>query len=237
MLDEVRALDPKPGLAFETTAVLAIRPDVLVTPDGRGGWRVELSGDALPRLLVNRRYHAMVKRQARTRADKSYLRERLSAANWLVRTLDQRADTILRIATEIVGRQTAFFEHGVERLAPLVLRDVAAALDVHESTVSRATANKYMATPRGTLAMRFFFTSGLATVDGAPKAVSSAVARHHIMAAVEGENADDILSDDRLVGHLRGKGIDIARRTVAKYRGAMHIPSSTVRRRMKSPVR
>ena len=237
MLDELRALDPKPGRAFEATEVLAIRPDVLVTRDGRGGWRVELNGDALPRLLVNRRYHAMVKRQARTRDDKTYLRERLSAANWLVRTLDQRADTIERIATEIVGRQAAFFEHGVERLAPLVLRDVAAALDIHESTVSRATANKYMATPRGTLAMRFFFTSGLAAVDGAPKAVSSAAARHHIKAAVEGETAGDILSDDRLVGHLRSKGIDIARRTVAKYRDAMHIPSSTVRRRMKKPLR
>ena len=237
MLDRLRALDPKPGLAFEETEVLAVLPDVLVSRDARGDWRVELNDDALPRLLANRRYHATVKRQARTREDRAYLSERLSAANWLVRTLDQRADTILRVATEIVARQTAFFDHGIARLAPMVLRDVAAALDIHESTVSRATANKYMATPRGTLAMRFFFTSAVSSVGGAPRAHSSTAVRHHIEAAIDAEDDGDVLSDARLVGLLRSKGIDIARRTVAKYRDAMHIPPSTVRRRIKKPLR
>ncbi len=232
MLAELRALNPKPGLAFDAEPTQPVVPDVFVRQHSDGGWLVELNSETLPRLLVNERYHARVSPTLRNRVDKDYLAERLSSANWLVKSLDQRARTILRVSREIVRQQDAFLIHGVRQLRPLVLRDIAEAVQMHESTISRVTTNKYMATPRGIFELKYFFTSSIAATDGTDP-VSAEAVRHRIRQLVDAEDTEDVLSDDRLVDLLRDEGVDIARRTVAKYRDALRIPSSVQRRRDK----
>ncbi len=233
MLAEIRALDPKPGLAFDNEVAQTIMPDVFVRAGAGGNWQVELNNDTLPRVLVNRRYVATVKRQARTKAEKEYLAERLTSANWLVKSLDQRANTILRVSIELIRQQSRFLTRGVRHLRPLIMRDIADAIEMHESTVSRVTANKYIATPRGIYEMRYFFTNAIRSTRNHAEAHSSEAVRHRIKTAIEAEDAEDVLSDDRLVAILRDEGVEIARRTVAKYREAMRIPSSVERRRRK----
>jgi len=231
MIAEIRALNPKPGLSFGGAPVAQITPDVFVRARADGGWQVELNNETLPRLLVDRAYFTSVSAQA-SREDRAFLRDCLSAANWLVKSLDQRARTILKVAEEIVRRQDGFLRHGAEHLNPMTLRDIAGEIDMHESTVSRASAHKFMATPRGLFEFRYFFTSAVAAADGTPAHSSEAV-RHRIRQLVESETPGAVLSDDQIVEALKGQGVDIARRTVAKYRELMRIPSSRERRRAK----
>jgi RNA polymerase sigma-54 factor len=228
MVAELRALNPKPGLAFDTAVAEPVVPDVLVRPQA-GGFAIELNNDTLPRVLVNNRYYAEVAGAARSKADKDYLAERYQQANWLVKALHQRATTILKVATEIVRQQEGFFRHGVQHLRPLVLRDIAEAIEMHESTVSRVTSNKYMASPRGIFELKYFFTSAIAAASGG-ESLSAEAVRYRIKGLIDAEG-DDVLSDDRIVEILLEQGIDIARRTVAKYREALRIPSSVQRRR------
>ncbi|MFQ5957941.1 MAG: RNA polymerase factor sigma-54 [Alphaproteobacteria bacterium] len=233
MLAEIRALNPKPGLTFDKEVARTIVPDVFVRTSSDGNWNVELNNDTLPRVLVNRRYFATVNRQARTKEEREYLAERLTSANWLVKSLDQRANTILRVSIELIRQQSPFLTRGVRYLRPLIMRDIADAIDMHESTVSRVTANKYIATPRGIYEMRYFFTNAIPSTRSHTEAHSSEAVRYRVKALIEAEDASDVLSDDRLVAILKGDGVDIARRTVAKYREAMRIPSSIERRRQK----
>ena len=231
MLDEIRALNPKPGLAFSSEVAQTLVPDVMVRQGANGEWIVELNNDTLPRVLVNERYYAIVAKRATNKRDKEYISGCLNTANWLVKSLAQRATTILRVATELVRQQEGFLNHGVQHLRPLVLRNIAEVIDMHESTVSRVTANKYMITPRGTFEMRYFFTTAIASSHHGDAAYSSESVRHRIKALIDAEDAHATLSDDRLTAILHAEGIDIARRTIAKYREAMNIPSSMHRRR------
>jgi RNA polymerase sigma-54 factor len=235
MLRELRALDPKPGSAFGATVLQPVVPDVVVRAAPDGSWRIDLNSDTLPRVLVNRSYYARVARDAKKGDDRAYLTECLQTANWLVKSLDQRARTILKVATEIVRQQDAFLAHGVEHLRPLNLKTVAEAIAMHESTVSRVTSNKFMATPRGVFELKYFFTASIASSEGG-EAHSAEAVRHRIKTLIDAEPADDVLSDDALVKILRESGIDIARRTVAKYREALRIPSSVQRRREKQAL-
>jgi RNA polymerase sigma-54 factor len=232
MIGEIRQLNPKPGLAFGSTVVQPIVPDVFVRPGPDGGFLVELNSDTLPKLLVNQTYHDEVATAARGPKEKAYLADCLQTATWLIRALDQRAKTILKVSTEIVRQQDTFFVHGVQHLRPLNLKTVADAIGMHESTVSRVTANKYMATNRGIFELKYFFTSAIAAADGGAAHSAEAV-RHRIKQLIDAESPADVLSDDTIVERLREAGIDIARRTVAKYREAMRIPSSVYRRREK----
>jgi RNA polymerase sigma-54 factor len=232
MIVEIRRLNPKPGLAFGSILVQPIVPDVFVRPSPEGAWLVELNSDTLPKVLVNQGYYAEVSKTAATPTEKSYLVECLQSATWLVRALDQRARTILKVASEIVRQQDAFFVHGIQHLRPLNLKTVADATGVHESTVSRVTANKYMATSRGMFELKYFFSSAIAAADGG-EAHSAEAVRHRIKQLIEAEDAQHVLSDDTIVEKLSAAGIEIARRTVAKYREAMRIPSSVRRRRSK----
>lgn len=236
MLAELRTLDPRPGQAFEFEPIQPVQTDLYLTPakdpdTGEEGWHIELNTDALPKVLVDRNYHATLMKGARAKPDRDFVAERFQSANWLVKTLEQRATTILKVAREIVRQQDGFFRHGVSALKPLVLRDIAIATELHESTVSRVTSNKYIDTPRGIFELKYFFTSALpARTPGV--VVSSESVRSRIRLLVGGENAHQPLSDDRIVDLLKGEGIEIARRTVAKYREAMRIPSSAERRRL-----
>ncbi|MGD9844087.1 MAG: RNA polymerase factor sigma-54 [Variibacter sp.] len=232
MIAEIRHLNPKPGLVFGSSLVQPVVPDVLVRTGPDGGWQVELNSETLPRVLINQTYYAAVTKSARHASEKSYLADCLQNATWLVRALDQRARTVLKVSTEIVRQQDAFFAYGVQHLRPLNLRTVADAISMHESTVSRVTANKYMATPRGIFELKYFFTSAIASADGG-NAHSAEAVRDRIKRLIDAESSSDILSDDTIVEKLREAGIDIARRTVAKYREAMRIPSSVQRRREK----
>jgi RNA polymerase sigma-54 factor len=232
MIGEIKRLDPKPGLKFGASRMQTVVPDVFVRPGPDGGWLVELNSDTLPRVLVNQTYYSELAGSLRQGQDKSYFSDCLQNATWLVRALDQRARTILKVATEIVRQQDGFFLHGVAHLRPLNLKTVADAIQMHESTVSRVTANKYMATTRGIVELKYFFTASIASADGGD-AHSAESVRHRIKQLIDAESSADILSDDTLVDMLRGAGIDIARRTVAKYREAMRIPSSVQRRRDK----
>jgi RNA polymerase sigma-54 factor len=231
MIAEIRALNPKPGLAFGAEPVRPVVPDVYVREGADGSWHVELNSDTLPRVLVNSRYYAEVNKSARSKDDKNYLTECLNGANWLVKSLDQRARTIVKVASEIVRQQDAFLTHGVRHLRPLNLRLIADAISMHESTVSRVTSNKYMSTPRGLFELKYFFTSAIQAVNGG-EAHSAESVRDRIRELIENER-DDVLSDDRIVTMLSADGIDIARRTVAKYREALRIPSSVERRRLR----
>jgi RNA polymerase sigma-54 factor len=232
MIAEVRKLNPKPGLAFGSTLVQPIVPDVFVRPGPDGGFIIELNSDTLPKVLVNQTYHAELAKTAKNEKDKGYLADCLQTATWLIRALDQRAKTILKVSTEIVRQQDAFFVHGVRHLRPLNLKTIADAIDMHESTVSRVTANKYMATSRGIFELKYFFTSAIAAADGG-EAHSAEAVRHRIRQLIDAESPEQVLSDDTIVEKLREAGIDIARRTVAKYREAMRIASSVQRRREK----
>lgn len=231
MVAEVKRLNPKPGLKYGSTPAQPIVPDVLLRSLPDGSYHVELNSDTLPRVLVNRTYYATVSKSA-NKTDKSYLVDCLQTANWLVKSLDQRARTILKVAQEIVRQQDAFFAYGVRHLRPLNLKAVADAISMHESTVSRVTANKYMATNRGLFELKYFFTSAIAaTAEG--DFHSSESVRHRIREMIDAEPAAKVLSDDKIVDRLKDDGIDIARRTVAKYREALGIPSSVQRRRLK----
>ena len=232
MLAEIRSLDPRPGLAFEGGIADTVVPDVVVRQAADGSWAVELNPDALPRVLVDQTYFATVSKRAASQDDRDFLAECMQNANWLTRSLDQRARTILKVATEIVRQQDAFLVHGIRHLRPLNLRAIADAIGMHESTVSRVTANKYMMTPRGVFELRYFFTVAIAAVEGGDAHSSEAV-RDRIRELIDAEKPLDVLSDDAIVDILKKNGVDIARRTVAKYREGMSIPSSVQRRREK----
>jgi len=233
MLAEIRSLNPKPGLAFGAEQVAPVVPDVFVRVGNDGGWNVELNSDTLPRLLVNSRYYSQVSKGARDKDSKTYLLDCLNNANWLVKSLDQRARTILKVASEIVRQQDSFLTYGVRHLRPLNLRTIADAISMHESTVSRVTSNKYIATPRGLFELKYFFTASIQSVDGAESHSAEAV-RDRIREMIDKEAPREILSDDSIVSLLTADGVHIARRTVAKYREAMRIPSSVERRRLKA---
>ncbi len=232
MIAEIKALNPKPGLSYGGSPIQPVVPDVLVRSAADGSWLVELNSETLPRVLVNRVYYTRVTRNARSTQDKDFLMGCLQSASWLVKSLDQRARTILRVAEEIVRQQDRFLAHGVQYLRPLNLKTVADAIKMHESTVSRVTSNKYISTPRGLFEMKYFFTSAIASAsDG--EAHSSEAVRHRIKTLIDAETANTVLSDDKLVELLSQEGVEIARRTVAKYRESMRIPSSVQRRREK----
>lgn len=230
MLEELRQLNPKPALAYTADVAPPIVPDVILRAQPGSGWSVELNNDNLPRVLANEKYYARVQAGVRNKSDREYLSERWQQANWLVKALHQRATTILKVAAEIVRQQDNFFVHGVRHLKPLILRDIAGAVEMHESTVSRVTQHKFIATPRGVFELKYFFTTALACT-GSSETVSSQAVRERIRELIENESAGEILSDDRITEILRTEGIHIARRTVAKYREAMRIASSAHRRR------
>ena len=231
MIAEVRSLNPKPGFAFGGGTVQVVVPDVFVRKAPDGGWKVELNNDTLPKILVNRHYYTEVSKTNQKDEDNEFLTEQFANANWLAKSLDQRARTILKVSREIIRQQDEFFVRGVKYLRPLNLRAVADAISMHESTVSRVTANKFMATPRGLFELKYFFTAAIASNTGG-EAYSAEAVRHRISELVEKETPDSVLSDDKIVEILRKEGIDIARRTVAKYRETLNIPSSVQRRRM-----
>jgi RNA polymerase sigma-54 factor len=219
-------------MAFGSEPVTPVVPDVFVRVGPDGAWLVELNSDTLPRLLVNNQYYAKVAKGARDKDSKNYLADCLNNANWLVKSLDQRARTILKVSSEIVRQQDSFLTHGVRHLRPLNLRTIADAIQMHESTVSRVTSNKYISTPRGVFELKYFFTASIQAVNGAESHSAEAV-RDRIRELIENEEGVEILSDDRIVSMLTADGVNIARRTVAKYREAMRIPSSVERRRQK----
>jgi RNA polymerase sigma-54 factor len=231
MIAELRALDPKPGANHDAPPPPAVVPDVLLRRAPDGGWHLELNTETLPRVLVNQAFAARLP-PGSGREARSYVAEQLASANWLVRSLQQRAQTILKVAAEIVRQQDGFFRHGVGHLRPLILRDIAAEVELHESTVSRVTSNKYIGTPRGTFELKYFFTTAIAGTSG--ETHSAEAIRHRIRSLVANEPPEDVLSDDAIVAILRREGVDIARRTVAKYREALRIPSSVQRRREKA---
>ena len=233
MVAEIGRLNPKPGVDFDSEVVQEMVPDVFVRRRANGGWSIDLNTDVLPKVLVDMVYHADIAARAKSREDKTYITEQLHAANWLIKSLDQRARTILRVATELVRQQDAFLVYGVEFLKPLNLRDIAVEIDMHESTVSRVTANKFIATPRGIHPMKYFFTAAISSSGGGQAHAAEAV-RHRIRQLIEAETPDAVLSDDDIVEALYGADIDIARRTVAKYRDALRIPSSVERRRLRA---
>ncbi|MGF1463095.1 MAG: RNA polymerase factor sigma-54 [Maricaulaceae bacterium] len=235
MIAELRALTPKPGFAFGGEAAQSVAPDVFVRPSPDGSWMVELTTDTLPRVLVNTRYYATVAQAAHTDAEKTFISECHQNASWLVKSLDQRARTILKVAREIVRQQDAFLTYGVRHLRPLNLKVIAEAIGMHESTVSRVTSNKYMATPRGLFELKYFFTSAVPAAGGG-EAHSAEAVRDRIKTLIDQETADAVLSDDRIVELLREAGVESARRTVAKYRDALKIPSSVQRRRLLKAV-
>lgn len=234
MIADVRALNPKPSGSFDHSVAQTAVPDVLMKALPKtvgGGWRVELNSDTLPRVLVNQTYYKEVAGQTSDKTGKEYLSTQLANANWLVKALDQRAQSILKVASEIVELQNGFFLYGIEFLKPLTLREIAEAVDLHESTVSRVTTGKYIGTPRGLLELKFFFTSSIEGADG--QAISSETVKARIKSLTDDEPADGVLSDDDLADLLTKEGMAVARRTVAKYREALNIPSSVLRRRIK----
>jgi RNA polymerase sigma-54 factor len=232
MVAEIQSLNPKPALAFDHDVAQTVTPDIFMRPQAGGGWIVELNNETLPRVLVNNHYYARISREVRDKGEKQYINECLQSASWLVKSLHQRATTILKVSTEIIRQQDGFFVAGIRGLRPLILRDVAEAIEMHESTVSRVTSNKFMATPRGIYELKYFFTNAIGSSDGGDTHSSESV-RHRIKALIDTETAKTVLSDDALAETLQKEGIDIARRTVAKYREAMRIPSSVRRRREK----
>ncbi|MEP3655200.1 MAG: RNA polymerase factor sigma-54 [Litorimonas sp.] len=232
MIELLRKLSPKPGQAFGGTMAGVVEPDVFIRETPNGGWSVELNADTLPRVLVNKRYYNEIKKAGGDNDDaRTFISDCHADANWLVKSLDQRARTILKVSSEIVKQQDGFFAFGIDHLRPLKLRDVADAIEMHESTVSRVTSGKYMHTPRGLFELKFFFTAAIPSLDGGEGHSAEAV-RHKIKILISEETATTIVSDDKMVQLLRDQGIDIARRTVAKYREALGIPSSVERRRI-----
>ena len=238
MVAEIRRLDPKPGARFTQEPLRPLIPDVLMRPmpiqaDGLGEWMLEINPETMPRLLIRRGFHARMAASA-SRETRSFLSEQLQGAAWLVKALESRAHTILRVSGEIVRRQDGFFRHGISHLRPLTLREVAAEVGLHESTVSRVTSNKSIATPRGIFELKFFFTTALAGADG--QTHSAETVRHRVGQIIVAESPKNILSDDAIAALLQKEGIDIARRTVAKYREALRIPGSAQRKREKIPA-
>jgi RNA polymerase sigma-54 factor len=233
MLGDIRALNPKPAADFDHLLVQTAVPDVLMRRLPKnlgGGWRVELNSETLPRVLVNETYYTEVAGHTRAKKDKEYLSQQLQNAHWLVKAMDQRAKTILKVAGEIVEAQDGFFLYGIEFFKPLTLKDIAEKIGMHESTVSRVTSNKYIGTPRGIFELKYFFSTALGEGAGAH---SSETVRARIRTLIDAEDAKKVLSDDAIVEILNKEGVDIARRTVAKYREEMRIPSSVQRRRTK----
>ena len=233
MVREIRALNPKPGLAYGGVSVQPVVPDIFIKKTRAGTWVVELNSDTLPKVLVNSQYVTELKDVGGSKEAKAFVSDCVSNANWLVKALDQRARTILKVSTALVKRQALFFEHGVRFLKPLTLKDIADEIDMHESTVSRVTNNKFMACPRGMFELKYFFTSAISAGDGGD-AHSSESVKYRLKELIDGEDPKKILSDDKLVALMKAEGIDIARRTVAKYREALKIPSSVQRRRLKN---
>lgn len=237
LVEEIKTLNPKPAGEFDHLVVQTAIPDVLMKRLPKnlgGGWRVELNHETLPRVLVQNEYVAEVSAKAKSKEDKSYVSEQLASANWLVRALDQRAQTILKVGSAIIEHQDAFFNYGIEFLQPLTLKEIADEIEMHESTVSRVTNNKYIGTPRGLFELKFFFTTALVSSGGIAHSAEAIKAR--IKTLIEAEDPKKILSDDKIVVILKEEGIDLARRTVAKYREAMHIGSSVQRRKQKKSL-
>jgi RNA polymerase sigma-54 factor len=232
MITELKDLNPKPGHAFGSEPVQPVVPDVYVRAAQDGSWLVELNNDTLPRVLFSNQYLSKVSRTASREEDKNYLNECQTNATWLIKSLDQRAKTILKVAREIVRQQDAFLVLGVQHLRPINLKTVAEAIEMHESTVSRVTSNKYMATPRGTYELKYFFTTAIASSTAGGDSHSAESVRQRIKDMITAEAPKSILSDDTIVEILKGEGIEIARRTVAKYRESLNIPSSIQRRRI-----
>jgi len=228
---KLRTLSPKPGLAFGGEMAAAVEPDVFIRETSHGGWKVELNSDTLPRVLVNNRYFSEVCGPGTDDATQVFMTECQQSANWLVKSLDQRARTILKVASEIVKLQDGFFAYGIDHLRPLNLKTVADAIDMHESTVSRVTSNKYMSTTRGLFELKYFFTASIPALDGG-EAHSAEAVRHKIKILISEETVGHVKSDDKIVKLLKAQGIDIARRTVTKYRESMGVPSSVERRRI-----
>ncbi len=233
MIAEIKALNPKPGLAYNVDPPDTAIPDVLIQPLNGHRWRIELNSATLPRVLVDSAYFAELSSRKLERREKEYLSERMQSANWLAKALDQRARTVLRVSKAIFARQLGFLTHGVQQLRPLVLRDIAEATGLHESTVSRATSDKFVATPWGTFPLKYFFTTAIAATSGDESHSAEAI-RQQIKRMVDRESADAVLSDDQIVAALEKAGVAIARRTVAKYREALGIASSVQRRRIKA---
>lgn len=236
MLSEIRGLNPRPGAGFETGSCETIIPDIIVHPSTDGSWLIDLNPETLPRVLVNHSYFMEVsKLKPRAGEDGEFLSTCMQTANWLTRSLDQRARTIMKVASEIVRQQDAFLLHGVDHLRPLNLKQVADAIKMHESTVSRVTSRKYMLTPRGVFELKYFFSVSIGSSEGGDNHSAEAV-RHRIRTMIAQEAPSSVLSDDDIVDQLKKSGIDLARRTVAKYREAMNIPSSVQRRREKKAM-
>ena len=232
MAGEIRRLDPKPGRSFGAKAAQPVTPDVIVRAGPDGAWHIELNADVLPRVLINQTYAAKVSKSNASESDRSFVSNCLQSASWLTKSLEQRAKTILKVSAEIVRQQDAFFLRGVEHLRPLNLKTVAEVIGMHESTVSRVTSNKYMMTPRGLFELKYFFTTAIAAGFGA-EAHSAEAVRFKIRQMIDTEDPRDVLSDDAIVMRLKDDNIEIARRTVAKYRESLRIASSVERRREK----
>lgn len=234
MIQKIKTLNPKPGLEFDhTLEPPTVIPEVIVRPEkqsGHAGWAVELNASTLPKVLINQDYFQFVKRNQARENSADYIQEKLNSANWLIKSLHQRATSILRVASEIVRQQEAFLNHGIQYMRPLVLKDIAEKLGLHESTISRVTTNKYMATPRGIFEMKYFFNASIISINGAEGHSSESV-RYRIKKLIEEEDPKAPLSDDQLVDVLKGQGVHIARRTIAKYRDSLNIPSSFERKR------
>jgi len=233
MIIEIKELNPKPAMAFDHEVIRTVTPDIFMRALPDQSWHIELNTENLPKVLVNNQYQAAVNKVAQSKEDKRYIQDQLQSASWLVKSLHQRATTILKVATELVRQQDTFFKRGIRYLKPLVLRDIADAIEMHESTVSRVTTNKYMATPRGIFELKYFFTSSINATNGGDTLSAEAV-KYQIKELIDGEDAKKILSDDKIVGILKTAGVDIARRTVAKYREALGLGSSVTRRREKA---
>ena len=240
MIAEIKRLDPKPAAQYDVEPLRPLIPDVLmralpIQPAGAAeiDWLLEINPETMPRLLIRRGFHARITTSA-SRETKAFLSEQLQSASWLVKALESRAQTILRVSAEIVRRQDGFFRHGISHLRPLTLRDIAAEVELHESTVSRVTSNKSIATPRGIFELKFFFTTALAGANG--ETHSAEAVRHRVQSLIGAEKPATVLSDDAVAQILKKEGIDIARRTVAKYREALRIPGSAQRKREKLPA-
>ena len=235
MIEDIKSLNPKPTAEFEHDLTSYIIPDVYVSRNKHGDYNVELNTMSLPRLLINRRYYSEIKNIDNQKNTKRYLKEQIAGANFLIKALHQRAVTILKVSEEIVKMQTDFFEKGVEYLKPLALKDIAENIEMHESTVSRVTSNKYMHTPCGIFELKYFFSQAAAMFDGNEQTSTLSI-KHKIKKLIDEEKIDNILSDDKLVELLAMQGIKIARRTVTKYREAMNIPTSGQRKRNKKSL-
>ena len=235
MIEDIKSLNPKPTAEFEHDLTSYIIPDVYVSRNKHGDYNVELNTMSLPRLLINRRYYSEIKNIDNKKNTKRYLKEQIAGANFLIKALHQRAITILKVSEEIVKMQTDFFEKGVEYLKPLALKDIAENIEMHESTVSRVTSNKYMHTPCGIFELKYFFSQAAAMFDGNEQTSTLSI-KHKIKKLIDEEKIDNILSDDKLVELLAMQGIKIARRTVTKYREAMNIPTSGQRKRNKKSL-